>query len=80
LSDQLDTTFFEIVTIIAMIYFAREKVDYVVFEAGMGGRLDATNILQTPVCTAITSLGLDHTEVLGSTIDLIAAEKAGIFK
>lgn len=49
-------------------------------EVGMGGRLDATNVVKSPVCTAITSIGYDHCEVLGSTLELIASEKAGIIK
>lgn len=79
-SENLDATFFEVVTVMAMMHFSRKKVDYVVLETGMGGRLDATNIIEKPVCTAITSLGMDHMAVLGNTIDLIAAEKAGIIK
>ena len=72
-------TFFEITTAIAFEYFAREKVDLAVIEVGLGGRLDATNVLQPQVC-AITALSYDHVELLGSTLDKIAAEKCGIIK
>ena len=72
-------TFFEITTAIAFEYFARENVDLAVIEVGLGGRLDATNVLQPQVC-AITALSYDHVELLGSTLDKIAAEKCGIIK
>jgi dihydrofolate synthase/folylpolyglutamate synthase len=72
-------TYFEFMTVLAMIAFASRPVDVSVFETGMGGRLDATNVL-SPVVTAITTIGLDHQEELGDTIALIAAEKAGILK
>lgn len=72
-------TFFEITTAIAFEYFAREKVDLAVIEVGLGGRLDATNVLQPQVC-AITALSYDHVELLGSTLDKIASEKCGIIK
>ena len=75
-----DVTFFEIVTMIGFLHFADEKVDYAVLECGMGGRLDATNVIEKPVACAIASIGYDHMEVLGSTLELIAAEKAGIIK
>lgn len=70
---------FEITTGLAMLYFARQTVDIAVFEVGLGGRLDATNIV-TPLAAAITSLSLDHTQFLGDTLEQIAAEKAGIIK
>ena len=72
-------TFFEITTAMAMDYFLREKVDIALFETGMGGRLDATNIC-SPVATAITSLSIEHTQWLGDTLGKIAREKAGILK
>lgn len=72
-------TFFEISTAIAFWYFAERKVDVAIIETGLGGRLDATNII-TPLISVITSIGLDHTDVLGETIPEIAAEKAGIIK
>ena len=72
-------TFFEVYTLAAMLYFSLEKVDWAVFEAGLGGRLDATNILQPEVC-CVSPVSHDHTRVLGSTIREIAGEKAGIIK
>ena len=72
-------TTFEITTGLAFLYFAREKVDAVVLEVGLGGRLDATNII-TPIVSVITSLSLDHMNVLGNTLAEIAGEKAGIIK
>ena len=65
---------------ISFLYFRSQKCDYVVVECGMGARLDATNVIQEPACTAITSIGLDHMEILGDTTDKIAFEKAGIIK
>ena len=73
-------TEFELLTAAAFWWFAHEGCDYVVLEVGMGGRLDATNVIPRPDCAVITNIGLDHTEVLGATAELIAAEKAGIFK
>jgi dihydrofolate synthase/folylpolyglutamate synthase len=72
-------TFFEITTAAAMLFFARQKVDYVVLEVGLGGRLDSTNVCQPQVCV-ITNISFDHTRQLGKTIDRIAREKAGIIK
>ena len=63
----------------AFEHFARESVDIALIEAGLGGRLDSTNVL-TPLVAGVTSIGFDHTEYLGSTLESIAAEKAGIFK
>ncbi len=75
-------TFFEILTAIGFLYFAAQQTDIVVLETGVGGRLDATNIVETPalMLTLITSISLDHTKVLGDTRELIAAEKAGILR
>ncbi len=73
------TTEFELKTALAFVYFAEQKVDFVCLEVGIGGRLDATNVVN-PVVTIITNIGLDHTEILGETHALIAAEKAGIIK
>jgi dihydrofolate synthase / folylpolyglutamate synthase len=73
------TTYFEITTALALWYFAREKVDWVVWETGLGGRLDATNIVTPEVCI-ITNIGLDHQQYLGSSLQEIAQEKAGIIK
>jgi len=72
-------TFFEITTLVAFLYFARSSVDVAVVEVGMGGRLDATNIIDAEL-TAITSIGYDHQEFLGETLEKIAFEKAGIVK
>lgn len=73
-------TFFEIITAMAFVYFARQKVDVVLLETGVGGRLDATNIIRHPELCLITSISLDHTKVLGETLPQIAGEKAGIIK
>ncbi len=72
-------TLFEVTTSLAFLYFARQKVDLAVVEVGMGGRLDATNVV-LPEVSVITSLSLDHTHVLGSTVTDIAREKGGIIK
>jgi dihydrofolate synthase/folylpolyglutamate synthase len=72
-------TAFEVMTALAFAYFAKEGVEWVVLEVGLGGRLDATNVVQPEVC-AITSLSYDHVELLGHTLSLIAWEKAGIIK
>jgi dihydrofolate synthase / folylpolyglutamate synthase len=72
-------TYFECVTAMAFEYFARERVEFVVFEVGLGGRLDATNIL-SPVVTVITRIDFDHENFLGHSLREIAAEKAGILK
>lgn len=74
-----DLTTFEIMTALAFLYFAEEGADLAVLEVGMGGRLDATNIV-TPLVAVITSLSHDHTQYLGDTLPLIAGEKAGIIK
>jgi len=71
---------FEIITAIGFLYFKDEKCDYVVLECGLGGRFDATNVIDKPELSVICSLGLDHTEILGETLDKIAFEKAGIIK
>ena len=72
-------SWFELVTLTAFVLFRQERVDWAVFETGMGGRLDATNIVQ-PEITVLTPIELEHCEYLGHTIPLIAAEKAGIIK
>lgn len=74
-----EVTWFEILTAIAFLHFAQEQVDVAVVEVGLGGRLDATNIL-TPLVSVITSLSLDHTQLLGDTVAEIATEKGGIIK
>ena len=72
-------SFFEHLTALAFLYFAEEQVDLAVLEVGMGGRLDATNLVD-PILSVITDISLDHQEWLGETIDLIAREKAGILR
>jgi len=72
-------TFFEVTTAMAFTWFAEQQVDLAVIEVGMGGRLDATNVI-TPLLSVITNIDLEHTEFLGTTLELIAAEKAGIIK
>jgi len=79
LPEAADRTFFEVTTALGFAYFAAEDVEWAVVEVGLGGRLDTTNVLLPEVC-AITSIGLDHTEILGATIEAIAFEKAGIVK
>lgn len=78
--EQLHATFFEVTTALAFKYFALENVDVAVIETGLGGRLDATNALECPLATVVTSISLEHTQFLGDTLELIAGEKAGIFK
>lgn len=73
-------SFFEFLFLMGMYMFSINNVEYVVLETGLGGRLDATNSIKKPILTVITSIGLDHTEYLGDTIEEIAAEKAGIIK
>ena len=77
--DELGITFFEILTALALVYFKEQQVDYAVLETGLGGRLDATNVVD-PLMSIITSISMDHENILGNTIELIAAEKAGIIK
>ncbi len=74
------TTEFELKTAVGLCFFAEQAVDYAVVEVGLGGRLDATNVVSHPLVTVITNIGLDHTELLGDTLGAIAAEKAGIIK
>ena len=73
-------TFFEYIFAVGMLIFAKAKVEYAVLETGLGGRLDATNIIENPILTVITAISLEHTEILGETIEKIAVEKAGILK
>jgi dihydrofolate synthase/folylpolyglutamate synthase len=75
----LPLTFFEFTTLMCFLHFIKEKVDIAVIETGLGGRLDATNIIKPEICI-ITSIAMDHTEYLGNTMESIALEKAGIFK
>lgn len=73
-------TEFEIVTAIAMEYFKKENVDFVVLEVGLGGRFDSTNVIEDSLASVITTISMDHIDILGDTIEKIAYEKAGIIK
>lgn len=73
-------TVFEIETALAFLWFFRRKCDIVLLETGMGGSLDATNLMERPLCSVFTSIGMDHTDYLGDSIGAIAREKAGIIK
>ncbi|MEK7403100.1 MAG: folylpolyglutamate synthase/dihydrofolate synthase family protein [Gemmatimonadota bacterium] len=79
LVEQLGATFFEATTVLAFDHFARANVDVALIETGLGGRLDSTNVVN-PVSAGVTSIGWDHMEYLGHSLDAIALEKAGIFK
>eukprot|EP00934_Nitzschia_sp_Nitz4_P002875 Nitzschia sp. Nitz4//scaffold298_size22859//19255//20811//NITZ4_008533-RA/size22859-augustus-gene-0.2-mRNA-1//1//CDS//3329546335//2865//frame0 len=76
----IPATFFELTTALAFAFYAMRDAQVVVLETGLGGRLDATNVIQQPAISVITSIGLEHTRILGETIELIAKEKAGIMK
>lgn len=78
-AEDLPLSFFDLMTALAFLYFAEENVEYASIEVGLGGRLDATNVIQ-PVLSVITSIGLEHTALLGSTLEEIAREKGGIAK
>lgn len=82
LADQMEEhpTEFELVTCVALEFFRRRNCDIVVLEAGMGGRLDSTNVIPAPEAVVITNIGLDHTAQLGNTVEAIAAEKAAVIK
>lgn len=73
-------TYFEALTVLAFLFFRRERVEVLVLETGMGGRLDSTNVVEHPLLTLITNISLEHTQILGSTESAIAFEKAGIIK
>ena len=73
-------TEFELMTAVALLWYRRERCDIVVLEVGLGGRLDATNVIGAPEAAVIMNIGLDHTAILGDTVEKIAAEKAGILK
>ena len=77
--DELGITFFEVLTALGMTYFKEQSVDFAVIETGLGGRLDATNVVD-PIASIITSVSMDHENILGDTLSLIAGEKAGIIK
>jgi dihydrofolate synthase/folylpolyglutamate synthase len=72
-------TFFEVTTLLALLAFAERRVDAAVLEVGLGGRLDATNVVE-PIASAITAIGFDHEDYLGNTLDAIAREKAGVMR
>lgn len=78
-AEEIGATFFELTTALAFEWFVKQNVDMAVVETGLGGRLDSTNVL-TPRAATVTSIGLDHTDLLGDTLDAIAREKGGIFK
>jgi len=73
-------SYFEILVLVAFLYFYEQKVDFLLLEVGIGGRLDATNVLSAPILSIITSIGFDHMDILGNTAEEIAAEKGGIIK
>ena len=75
-----NVSWFDALTIIALLYFYRKKVDFVVLETGIGGLFDRTNIVEKPIVSVITSIGFDHMKLLGSTLEDIAYQKAGIIK
>ncbi len=77
--EKITPTFFELVTAVAFKYFAEQAIDIAIIETGLGGRLDSTNVI-TPLISLITKIDLDHTNILGTTVEEIAREKAGIFK
>jgi dihydrofolate synthase/folylpolyglutamate synthase len=77
--ERIEASFFEATTAMAFAHFARERADVALIETGLGGRLDSTNVVK-PLAAGVTSIGLDHTEYLGPTLESIAREKAGIFK
>lgn len=79
-NNDINLTEFEILTVIMFLYFKRHNVEIVILETGLGGRLDATNVIKSNLCSAITEIDLDHTDRLGNTKDKIAFEKAGIIK
>ena len=80
LRDDLEPTFFEMTTALAFLHFADSEVEVAVLEVGLGGRFDATNVVDQPLATAITTIGLDHQDYLGHTEEAIAFEKGGIIK
>jgi len=75
-----EPSFFEIVTTLAFLFFYQQQVDILLLEVGLGGRLDATNVINSPLISVITSISLEHTSILGNTVEEIAREKSGIIK
>ncbi|MBO5141571.1 MAG: bifunctional folylpolyglutamate synthase/dihydrofolate synthase [Clostridia bacterium] len=80
IENNTNVIFFELITIMALIYFYRKKVDFVVLETGIGGLYDCTNVIEKPLVSVVTSIGYDHTNVLGNSLKEIASQKAGIIK
>lgn len=78
--NKIQVSYFELITIMAMLYYYRNKVDFVVLETGLGGLYDSTNIITNPLVSVITSIGFDHMQMLGNTLEKIAYQKAGIIK
>lgn len=78
--NNVDITLFELETIMGLLYFYRNNVDFVVLETGLGGLYDCTNIISKPLVSIITSIGYDHIQILGNTLEEIATQKAGIIK
>ena len=78
--NELTGSFFEILTVMAYVYFKEKKVDIACVEVGIGGRLDATNIIEKNLLSIITTIGFDHTELLGNSLDEILIEKMHIIK
>jgi dihydrofolate synthase/folylpolyglutamate synthase len=76
--NNIEVSYFEIITTIAFMAFSRNKADAVILEVGLGGRFDATNVIESPLATIITTISLDHTKILGDTVEKIAIEKFGI--
>jgi dihydrofolate synthase/folylpolyglutamate synthase len=76
----INATFFEVITAAAFVLFSEHPADYCVIEVGLGGRLDATNVIESPLVSAITAISFDHEKFLGDTLPKIAGEKAGIIK
>jgi dihydrofolate synthase/folylpolyglutamate synthase len=75
-----EASFFEVVTALALLYFKRHQAEVVILETGLGGRLDATNVIKKPLLSIITNIDLEHTSILGNTVEEISVEKAGIIK
>lgn len=76
----IEPAYFDYFFAVALVYFAKKKVEYVVLETGLGGKYDATNSVRRPVCTVITTISLEHTAILGESVEEIASQKAGIIK
>ncbi len=79
ISEEIEPSFFELTFVMALEYFVHQKTEVCIIEAGLGGRLDSTNVI-TPLVSVITNIGYDHTDILGDTLEKIAFEKAGIIK